>query len=135
MLNVGPNEKGVITDEYASRIQKVGDWYNRMEGCLVCHETDSFNYRVKKNKAIVTKKDGKSYFHFYEGTLSSSVAFEYFPKMPQRVRLMNTGEELRCEMEKLPEYFVNGQAVLHLHISGIPIDDLADEPIIIEVTW
>lgn len=135
LLNVGPDGKGEVTEAYANKIRKVGDWYKRMDGCLVCHEADTFNYKIRKNKAIVTKKDGKSYFHFYEGTLSSSVAFEYFPKKPQRVRLMNTGGELNATIEKLPEYQVNGQAITHLHITGIPIDDLSDEPIVIEITW
>lgn len=135
LLNVGPDGKGEITEDYAKCIRKVGDWYRRMDGCLVCHEPDNFNYKIRKNKAIVTKKDGKSYFHFYEGVVSTSVAFEYFPKKPQRVRLMNTGKALDCKIEKLPEYQINGQALVHLHITGIPIDDLSDEPIVIEITW
>ena len=135
LLNVGPNGKGEITEDYAKCIRKVGDWYRRMGGCLVCHEPDSFNYKIRKNKAIVTKKDGKSYFHFYEGIVSTSVAFEYFPKKPQAIRLLNTGKALDCKIEKLPEYAANGQAIVHLHITGIPIDDLSDEPIVIEVTW
>ena len=106
-----------------------------MDGCLVCHDPDSFNYKIRKNKVIVTKKDGKSYFHFYEGIVSTSVAFEYFPKKPQAIRLLNTGKALDCKIEKLPEYAANGQAIVHLHITGIPIDDLSDEPIVIEVTW
>ena len=135
LLNVGPNGKGEITEDYAKCIRKVGDWYRRMGGCLVCHDPDSFNYKIRKNKAIVTKKDGKSYFHFYEGIVSTSVAFEYFPKMPQAIRLLNTGKALDYKIEKLPEYSANGQAIVHLHITGIPIDDLSDEPIVIEVTW
>ena len=135
LLNVGPNGKGEITEDYAKCIRKVGDWYRRMGGCLVCHDPDNFNYKIRKNKAIVTKKDGKSYFHFYEGIVSTSVAFEYFPKNPQAIRLLNTGKALDYKIEKLPEYAANGQAIVHLHITGIPIDDLSDEPIVIEVTW
>ena len=135
LLNVGPDGNGEITEPYADKIRKVGDWYNRMEGCLKCHEPDTFNYKVRKNKVTVTRKDGKSYFHFYDGIVSSSVAFEYFPKKPKKVRLMNTGEELCVTIEKLPEYFTNGQAMTHLHISGIPIDDLVSEPIVIEIEW
>jgi len=135
LLNVGPDGNGEITEPYADKIRKVGDWYNRMEGCLKCHEPDTFNYKVRKNKVTVTRKDGKSYFHFYDGIVSSSVAFEFFPKKPKKVRLMNTGEELCVTIEKLPEYFTNGQAMTHLHISGIPIDDLVSEPIVIEIEW
>ena len=38
-------------------------------------------------------------------------------------------------IDMLPEYSANGLAVPHLHITGIPIDDLASEPVVIEIDW
>ena len=135
LLNVGPNGEGEITEEYAARIRRVGDWYNRMEGALICHEADDFNYKVKANKAIVTKKNGKSYFHFPDGIRSTSIALQYFPSVPKSVRLLNTGKTLPCAIDLLPEYFSNGQALPFLHITSIPVDDLASEAIVIEIEW
>ena len=135
LLNVGPNGEGEITADYAERIRRVGDWYNRMEGVLCCHEADDFNYNVKANNAIVTKKNGKSYFHFPDGIRSTSVALQYFPSLPKSVRLLNTGNALPCAIDLLPEYFSNGQALPFLHITGIPVDDLANEAIVIEIEW
>ena len=136
LLNAGPNAEGEITEEYASRLRRIGEWYNHMEGCLECHEEDKFDYYMRANKAIVTKKDGKSYFHFIEGLRSSSFALQLFPSIPKKVRLMNTGETLKASIDKLPEYSAtNGQAQYFLHISGIPVDDLANEPIVVEFEW
>ena len=135
LLNVGPNGEGEITEDYASRLRRIGDWYKRMEGALVCHEADDFNYKIKANKAIVTKKNGRSYFHFPDGIRSSSVALQYFPNMPKSVRLLNTGKPLSASFDLLPEYFSNGQAQPFLHITGIPVDDLANEAIVIEIEW
>ena len=135
LLNVGPNGEGEITEDYASRLRRIGDWYKRMEGALVCHEADDFNYKIKANKAIVTKKNGRSYFHFPDGIRSSSVALQYFPSMPKSVRLLNTGKPLSASFDLLPEYSSNGQAQPVLHITGIPVDDLANEAIVIEIEW
>lgn len=135
LLNVGPNALGEVTEDYAARIRRVGDWYNRMEGCLECHEEDTFDYHIKANKCIATKKNGKTYLHFYEGVRSTSVALKFFPSIPKRVRLMNTGKELKASVDFLPEYFANGQAQPYLHVTGIPVDDLASEPIVIEFEW
>ena len=136
LLNVGPNAKGVITEEYAARIRAVGDWYRRMEGALVCHEEDSFNYKARGGKPIVTKKNGRSYFHFPDGLISSAVSFEFFPSVPKSVRLLNTGSDLRYAIERMPEFFTgSGMASLVLHISGIPIDDLSGESVVIEIEW
>ena len=138
VLNVGPRPDGVMDDEYLKRLEKVGDWYNRMEGCLEEHEEDTFDYEINKNKYIVNKKNGKSYFHFYDGLVSSSVAFKKFPCNPKSVRLMNTNQKLDYKIELLPEYFslTTGKSeVMHLHITNIPADDFPQEPIVIEIEW
>ena len=51
---------------------------------------------------------------------------------------MNTGKELPCAAERLPEFF-NGKTgvaeVIYLHIWDIPADVLCDEPIVVEIEW
>jgi hypothetical protein len=110
-----------------------------MEGCLECHEPDDFDYQVyKSGDCIVTRKNGKSCFHFYNGTISTAVLMKNYPNIPKSVRLMNTGAYLPFKAEILPEHFSGktGQAEqVFLHIRGIPVDDLACEPVVIEVEW
>ncbi|MBQ9115650.1 MAG: alpha-L-fucosidase, partial [Clostridia bacterium] len=137
LLNAGPDANGVITEEYAKRFRVIGDWYNRMQGCLVCHEADEFDYQSRHNKCIATKKNGKTYLHFYEGIMSGAVNLKNYPGLPKKVRLMNTGAELNAEICTLPEFFnSNGFAeVKFLHIPGIPVDDLQNEAIVLEIEW
>lgn len=137
LLNVGPKPDGTIDETSAAILKRVGDWYNRMEGCLEEADEDTFAYKIRKYKYIATKKNGKSYFHFFGGISSSAIAFEVYPSVPQSVRLMNTGAELPFEICKLPEYLDDetGIAKTFLHIRGIPIDELESEPIVLEVEW
>jgi len=136
LLNVGPDGLGEITDEYAVRLRRIGDWYRRTEGCLESAEGDSFDYAVRHDPAIVNRKNGKLYFHLYNSASSSALDIKFFPHKPLRVRLLNTGEELKFSFELLPEFF-NGKTGRaeqeYLHITGIPIDRLSDEAIIIEI--
>ena len=135
LLNVGPDARGVITEDYTKKIRQVGDWYTRMGGCLECHEADTFNYGLKKNKFIANKKDGKTYFHFYDGVMSTAIAMEFIPSFPKKVKLMNNGQELEFKRELLPEFSMRGRAGEFYRINGIPADDFPDEPIIIEIEW
>jgi len=139
LLNIGPTGEGNLAPDHSERIRRVGKWYRMMEGCLECHESDPFDYRIyKSGDCIVTRKDGKSYFHFYNGTLSTAVMMKAFPNIPKSVRLMNTHQLLDFKAEILPEFFSGetGRAEqVFLHIRGLPVDDLASEPIVIEVTW
>lgn len=137
LLNVGPDAKGVIKREYKDRLLAVGDWYRRMEGCLECTEEDGFDYGIRHNKYIATRKNGKTYLHFYEGLISGSVAMSHYPKKPERIRLLNTGKDLECDEILLPEFFDGGKGTgsLQLHIFGIDADALASEPIVLEIQW
>ncbi len=141
LLNIGPSPEGVLPRASLDVLDKVSDWYNRMEGCLEGHEPDTFEYKIQKyqNQFVVNKKNGKSYFHFYNGIEASSVAIHIYPNKPKSVRLMNTGEALPFEVELLPEYgtgkILPGLGEDHLHIWGIPIDDLSDEPVVLEIEW
>ena len=138
LLNAGPSAEGEITPEYADRIRKIGNWYNRMEGCLECAEEDSFPYESRFNKCIATKKNSKTYLHFYEGLISSAVSLKEYPGAAKSVRLMNTGKPLPFAEEILPEFFngTTGKAEkASLHIYDIPVDSLSDEPIVLEIEW
>lgn len=138
LLNAGPSAEGEITPDYANRIKRIGDWYNRMEGCLEEAEPDTFDYKMRGKPYNATKKNGKTYLHFYEGLISSAVNLKSYPSLPKKVKLMNTGETLEAKSEYLPEYcsFATGKCEdKYLHITGIPIDDLMQEPIVIEIEW
>ena len=140
LLNVGPDSRGVITEEYAEKIRKVGDWYKRTDGCLEGAVPDTFDYGVYNNECFVTKKNGKSYFIFPNGIISDHVCMKNYPALPKRARLLNTGAELPFSITHLP--FLNGfnekariDGPILLDICKIPVDALAAEPIIVEVEW
>ncbi len=137
LLNVGPDAHGKIPDAYARRLRRIGDWYNRMAGCLESHEPDTFAYEIFTNAYIAVRKNGKTYFHFYNGVSSSAVSFKTYPALPKSVRLMNTGAPLPFAEERLPGWFDGNTGIAYrcLHITGIPVDDLASEPVVIEVDW
>ena len=109
-----------------------------MEGCLECSETDTFVYEPRHNKCIATKKNGKTYLHFYNGIFSESVALKNYPGLPKKVRFMNNGVDLPYSIEPLPEFFdgKTGKAEIpFLHIYGIPADEFVSEPIVLEIEW
>ena len=118
-------------------LMKVADWYNRMEGVLESAEADETNYGIRHNKYIATSKNGKTYLHFYDGLISSSVALQNYPNSPKKVRLLNNGNELMHELTILPEFIDMNKLEQNklLHIYGIDIDEFADEPIVIEIEW
>jgi len=139
LLNIGPMADGSLDPTHVERFRRIGDWYNRMDGCLEGHTADDREYEVyKSGKCICTKKNGKSYLHFYEGTMATAITIRNHTSLPKRVRLVNTGEELPFANSRLPAYF-NGKTGIaeteFLHVRKIPTDDLSNEPVVIEIEW
>jgi hypothetical protein len=138
LLNIGPDGNGVIPREYEERLMRVAEWYRNMEECLECAQPDTFDYGVLRNRCIATKKNGKTYLHFYAGLVSNAVAIKNYPSIPKAVRLMNTKESLKYDEIYLPEFFSDHFDCFKdrcLHIFGINIDALENEPIVIEIEW
>ena len=140
LLNVGPDARGIITPDYAERLNKVGDWYNRVKEGLEETEGDSFEYGVYNNSCYTTKRGNKTYFHFYDGLISDHFCMNAWPKMPKAAKILNTGEAIPFYVTHLP--FLNGFNE-HVRLDGpelldfynIPVDSLVSEPIVIEVEW
>ena len=138
LLNVGPDHLGVIRPIYKKHLKCVADWYKKSKISLKDADFDDYDYQIKNNKYIATKKDGKTYLHFYDWLISSAVAIKNYPNLPSNVRLLNSGKKLPFDVCLLPEFFdINtGHADgYYLHIYDIPVDKYYNEPIIIELDW
>ena len=136
ILNVGPDAKGVIQKKYVKRFNKIAKWYRKYKPTLKAGE-DSFDYQVVHNDYVATKDDEYTYLHFYNGLISDSIALTNYPSVPKSITLLNNGKKLKYCVELLPEFceFDEGKALEYLHITGIPVDKLSAEPIIVQIKW
>ena len=135
LLNVGPDAEGKIDGEYEKRIQKVGDWYNRMQGALECHESDVYGLKTIHSSPIITTKNKKSYLHFHGGLSACGVCIKNAPSSPKCVKLINTGAELEAKLELIPSTIDGTFTAELLHLKNIPVDELENEAIVIEIEW
>jgi len=138
LINVGPSPEGKITEEYARRIESIGSWYNKLSGVLEGHEPDEYDYGVALDKCIVNKKDGKVYFHFFDGLMTDTVIMKNGKGIPCHAKLLNTGDELECKLRQLPSNigkYSDSLMTEYLTLSKIPTDELEGEAIVIEVEW
>ena len=142
LLNIGPRADGTLDPVHVARIKRIGDWYNRMEGCLKEHEPDPVTYSIRQDKPwdewIAVCKNGKTYLHCYNGINATAITMGKFPGMPKAVRLMNTGEQLPFRVQRLPNYFIGDTCraeQAYLRIYNIPVDELEQEPIVLEIQW
>ncbi len=137
LLNVGPDAKGVVTEDYARRLACIGEWYNKIKESVEGVDGDDFDYGIRANEVLATKKGNTTYLHFVNGPISDAVSPKNIPAMPKKITLLNTGKELEYKFERMPEFFSGKTGIggeNYLHIYGIPVDEL-NEPVIVKIEW
>lgn len=138
LLNVGPKADGTIPEQALRLLKEIGRWYNSLGGTLEETEPDTFPYETNvPYPYIAVQKDGKSYFHFYEGIHSSAVTFYACPSVPKSARLLNSGARLPIRYERLPACIADDGTSMgpYVSLTDIPVEDFPKEPIVIEVEW
>lgn len=139
LLNVGPMPSGKISDKAKAMVEKIGDWYNRMDGVLENTDPDPLFLRFmgETGPFIRNMKDGKMYFHFYNGLETTILVLASMHAIPRRARFLNSGKELAIEYGLLPTFGMNNLGVSNkmIYIRDINVDDYPDEPHVIEIEF
>lgn len=141
LLNVGPKPDGCIDEKAKEMISEIGSWYIRTGNTLENTQPDEFQYEFDDlaplDSYIAIKKNGKTYFHFYNGISADCISLSKFPSIPKNARCINDNKKLEIRVENLPAHFDdNGKSMgPYCQLCGIDADRLSIEPIIIEVEW
>ena len=137
LLNVGPDADGRIPAEAQRILRRFGAWHKAVREAWqgVTNETGV----VKDPSCLVTKRTGGEgevlYLSYANGLDRCGVNLFPLDRMPKSAVLLNTGAALKTEVVFMPSSFWEGGHRNSLHVSGIPVDDLAGEPIVIRLEY
>ena len=135
VLNVGPDEKGRITDRAKQILERVGSWYKNVKEAL-------FALPIKYDWAskygfITTKKDNTLYLHYIKQPEADGFYIKEAAVLPKSAVILNDGTSLSFCMDKMPSLFNGKNESMEevLHIWGVPADRLSSESIIIKLEF
>lgn len=127
LLNIGPNANGEFPHEAKKLLAKIGDWRKRVSPAFEVAEI-----LPVPNKGFLLGKKGKDMYLLLTAPLErSGFAMSWQWDIPSKAILLNNGEELHCALELMPSNHLAGTKQLHL--GNIPIDELANEAIVIKL--
>ena len=132
LLNVGPDGDGLIPPEQARILQVVGRWYNRVseawkDTVLSCGLTAN-------RDVILTSRDNVMYVHLIEDPKTTAVILEPINILPTRATLLNTGEPVRCDLNRLPVLHLE-KTNTALRLYGLPVERLSGELPVIKLAF
>ena len=138
LLNVGPRADGTIPEESAAILAKVGAWLRKVRESYRDVETVT-DFGDKRVNAAYTRRGDTLYVHFPRGLDASGVDLGPLDRLPKRATLLNSGTELNAKVELMP-WNVQARVAYKpgrptLHVWGIPVDDWANEGLVVKLEF
>lgn len=133
LLNVGPDAQGKIPGAVQDKLRRIGAWYHHVEES---YRDAKWLYHSEIPHRM-TVKDRYLYVHLDIPAVGSGFGLRPLRQKPVSATILNTGELISAEVEYIPYYFTGpGQPMEeYLHLSGIPVDSLTEEPIILRLEF
>jgi alpha-L-fucosidase len=120
LLNVGPDDKGVIPGMSAGILKRIGRWYDHVEESYAGAKL--VTGKIKNNSIMVTSKDNTLYIHLNSLPVGNTASLYPLTTLPAKAELLNTGQELRCVVERKPY-----EKEAFLWVQNIPVNELSNE--------
>ena len=129
LLNAGPGPDGDFPAEAKEKLSAVGKWYGKTGEALTAAPCPG----VVGNKNIICTGGGKTLNLILLDPLpGETLRLESFTHTPEKVLLLNTGEEIPWTFEPM-SYFITQEPVLRLR--KIPVDRMNGEIPVIRLTF
>lgn len=132
LLNVGPDADGLIPPEQARILQVIGRWHNQVGEAW---KDTGFSCGLTANRDIIlTSKDNVLYVHLIEEPKTTSVILNPINILPARAMLLNTGEPVCFDLNRLPILHME-PAKTALRLYNLPVERLANELPVIKLEF
>lgn len=130
LLNVGPKADGTLPAEAVAILERIGDWYGRVREAFGDAEPAS---DLTDNQSVLLTRRGQTlYVHFSRQPEATGIVLRPLDRLPSRATLLNSGAQLEASVEVTPRLW---QEKPHLHLRGLPVDELAGEVPIVRLDF
>jgi len=118
LLNVGPDADGVVPPRAVAILNGIGTWYHRVKTALTATPAPGL---LNDRHLLATTSGETVYVICPDGLDSSTLSLRPLERTPQRVTLLNTGNQIDFTLEPTVYERALGNA---LRLRNIPVDDL-----------
>ena len=138
LLNVGPRADGTLPNECVTGLERIGRWYRQVREAfdgtvpashmLVTTQTEHFRY----DDVLLTRRGNTFYVHAPSALHTNGIVLDGLVHKPRNVVLLNDGRELEWALDVIPWRWKQKPC---LRLRNLPVDDLADEVLVIRVEF
>ena len=131
LLNVGPRPDGVIPEEAAAILRRIGRWQasvgEALEGAVPASNLTS------NRSVLLTRKGDTLYVHLHRDPVADSVKLKPLRRLPRRATLLNTGRPVGCVVDMAPSDHL--EQVAYLRLTNLPANELANTVMVVKLEF
>lgn len=122
LLNVGPTAEGIIPNESASILKRIGKWKKAVDESFRQVQIDDSLLKIPG--VLVTKRDQTIYIHLNKSQIGNGIKLQPINVLPSKATLLNNNKTIDCLVNLCPSDHVSQQPYLRLR--NLPVNELAN---------
>ena len=131
LLNVGPRPDGVIPEEAAAILRRIGRWHASVGEAL--EGTVPASNLTSNRSVLLTRRGNTLYVHFHRDPVADSVKLKPLRRLPARATLLNTGRPVACMADMAPSDHVEQAA--YLRLTNLPANELSNTAMVVKLEF
>lgn len=131
LLNVGPTAEGLIPEQAASILRRIGKWYASVKESYI--DVQPVTQLVKNPNIYITRRDQTYYIHLNRNLVANGVSLQPIKVMPKKAVLLNDGRPVECSVSMVPGDYLEQQK--YLRIKNLPVALFNDTVMVIKMEF
>jgi alpha-L-fucosidase len=132
LLNMGPDAGGAIPEVQERILRRIGRWYASVSEAF--DDTVLAGALTRNAEVLLTRRQNVVYVHLNAAPATTAVALPPLNILPTRATLLNTGQEVSRDLNRLPTLY-NEPVVTCLRLHDLPVEELAGEVPVIRLEF
>jgi alpha-L-fucosidase len=131
LLNVGPTAEGVIPDESAAILRRIGRWHHAAEESLVSVEPAST--LTSNRNVLLTRRDRTLYVHLNKDPTGDGVKLKPINVAPKSAVLLNDGRKVEFAVNLAPSDHAERKA--YLRLQKLPVNEMVNTVLVVKLEF
>lgn len=131
LLNVGPTAEGVIPDEAAAILRRIGRWYRAAEESLV--DVEPASHLTSNRNVLLPRRDRTLYVHLNRDPTGNGVKLTPINVVPKTAVLLNDEKKVECAVDLAPSD--HGEQKAYLRLQKLPANEMANTVLVVKLEF
>lgn len=138
LLNVGPTAEGLIPEEPAAILKRIGKWYGSVKESYEKVQpgislSEPFTNIIKTENVSITRRDHVLYIHFNKNTIAKGLPLKDINVLPKSATLLNDGRPVDYVLTMSPTD--HSEQKKFLRLQNLPVNEMSNTTIVVKLVF